>query len=174
MGTFRLYPAHCAIPKISEGDRIIAAAALLQALNGTEPESAMQRRHHIAILTKLTEILDKPIGRREPRVPPTHQPSASTDPTHPATLRKTKRVHQQKTRNNNPYATFLQEREKTKPQSNSIFITSEGEHNPQPNNVPITSKGENEPAAQPTPRPTPVPVTQDNYSTAWTTTISRI
>ena len=61
-GTFRLYPAHCRTPTISEGDRtIMAATDLLRALQGIEPQSAAQRRRHIEILQRLTAILHKPL-----------------------------------------------------------------------------------------------------------------
>ena len=54
-GTFRLYPMHCRPPTISEGDRIVAAAAdLLAALEQNEPASVTQRRQHTKILTQLT------------------------------------------------------------------------------------------------------------------------
>ena len=119
-GTFRLYPVHCRVPTTSEGDRIIAAAAdLLEALKGKEPESAAQRRQHVKILKQLTEILHKPTqGRQEPRVDATPAPTGgapltSTNPTHPTTLRNTKRIHQRRTRNNNPYQPFLEERRAT-------------------------------------------------------------
>ena len=115
-GTFRLYPVHCRVPTTSEGDRIIAAAAdLLEALKGKEPESATQQRQHVKILKQLTQILHKPTqGRQEPRVdatpaPTGGAPSLSTNPTHPTTLRNTKRIHQRRTRNNNPYKPFLDE-----------------------------------------------------------------
>ena len=131
-GTFRLYPTHCRAPTISEGDRIIAAAAdLLRALKGQEPESAAQQRQHMEILKQLTEILHKPMqGRQELRVeaaPTTLEgmPSSSANPTHPAILRSTRRVHQQRTRKNNPYQAFLDERQA--PQRERAQETSKGE-----------------------------------------------
>lgn len=65
-GTFRLYPAHCKPPTISEDDRIVMAAAdLITALDGREPESVKQWRQHVKNLQQLTTILNKPIGRRQ-------------------------------------------------------------------------------------------------------------
>ena len=50
-GTFRLYPAHCRTPTISEGDRIVLAAAdLVDILKKEQPESVRERRGHVSIL----------------------------------------------------------------------------------------------------------------------------
>ena len=144
-GTFRLYPAHCRTPTISESDRIITAAAdLLEALGEKEPESATQRRKHVIILDKLQEVLHKPLTHTAaPRVG--GEPTTSADPTHPATLRNTKRTHRRRTRNNNPFHQFLDQ-------------TPQGNETP----VPCTSEGGDKQNDNcPTNKPGPMEITQD-------------
>ena len=85
----------------------------MAALQQNEPDSATQRRQHTKILTQLTDILNKPIGRQLPRVD--IAPSTSTDHTHPSVLRMTKRVHQRRTRSNNPYDSFLNDQQTATP-----------------------------------------------------------
>ena len=112
-GTFRLYPAHCRTPTISEGDKIIMAAAdPVDAMRVTQPKSILERKEWVSALKQQTNILQKPLSpqaqqseqlrvkeHQEPRVSGT--PSTSADPTHPDILRKTKRIHQRTTRNIN-------------------------------------------------------------------------
>ena len=53
-GTFRLYPAHCRTPTISEGDQIILAAAdLVDILKIKQPELVSKRHEHVRILKQL-------------------------------------------------------------------------------------------------------------------------
>ena len=55
-----MYPAHCKPPTISEGDKIIAAAAeLFKILKLKEPDSVRERREHVSILKQLQLILNK-------------------------------------------------------------------------------------------------------------------
>ena len=112
-GTYQIFPAHCAIPTISEGDLTIAAAAdLMRELRATIPTTTQQKVRHAEALRDLTNILN---NGRAPRVDQQGPPRVKTqsaprvvtggstaDPTNPATLRTTKRVHQRKTRNNTP------------------------------------------------------------------------
>ena len=112
-GTYQIFPAHCQMPTISEGELTIQAATeLLRELKASAPETVAQKVRHIKILRNLDNILK---NREPPRVNDHGPPRVETrgeprvgatgttaDPTHPAKLRTAKRVHQRKTRNNMP------------------------------------------------------------------------
>ena len=56
-GTYQIFPAHCKVPTISEGDLTIQAATdLLRELTTTIPETAAQKVRHVKILRELTDI----------------------------------------------------------------------------------------------------------------------
>ena len=92
-GTFRLYPAHYRTPTVSEGDRIILAAAdLVDVLKMKQPELVRERRKHVSMLKQLMLVLNEklPHQTQAPRV--REEPSTSVNPTHPnnATHNKTR------------------------------------------------------------------------------------
>ena len=54
-GTYQIFPAHCKIPTISEGDLTIQAATeLLRDMKASPPEIAAQKVHHIKYCVILT------------------------------------------------------------------------------------------------------------------------
>ena len=105
-GTYRIYPAHCAIPTIPKADKsIIAATELVRELNASTPSNAAIKCRHAKAIQQLTAILtNTPFLRvgdnAAPRVE--RQQSSSIDHTNRQTILSTKYVHQRRTRNNTP------------------------------------------------------------------------
>ncbi|KAL7538190.1 hypothetical protein ACHAXR_008359, partial [Thalassiosira sp. AJA248-18] len=121
-GTYELFPSHCNVPSISEGDRtIIAATDLLHEIGAYVPTTAAGKCAHSKILHKLTSVLGiathgKKGGNRNgtpsrvnagsPRVQ--NDATTSIDTTSPRVVRATRQVHQRHTRNNTPVPTTMQ------------------------------------------------------------------
>ena len=59
-GTFRLYPAHCRAPTISEGDKIIMTTVdLIVMMKRTQPKDILERKEWVSILKKSHKHLAK-------------------------------------------------------------------------------------------------------------------
>ena len=117
-GTYKLYPAHCKAPVMSEADRtIVAASDLMKMLKIEVPTSADLKCKHASVIDQLTAILEnRPVPRVDTRASPrvdTYSPprvageaTTSTNLTDPKTVRSTRYVHQRQTRNNTPMPTI--------------------------------------------------------------------
>jgi hypothetical protein len=118
--TWRLYPAHCSVPILSEHDQMLRAAAnLLKQLGLTIPASATAKIKHLAAIRKLTKIMGKytpaPLpSAAPPRVgtatpprvvvaAPLRVPTSLNNITAPHNVRGLPIVHQCHMRNNNPF-----------------------------------------------------------------------
>jgi len=110
--TYKVYPAHCSPPTISEYDRtVLAADALLRQLHSITPLSAASKVKHAKIIEQLTAIIT---NKQAPRVEDTGSPrvtrtSTSTNATSPRVIQNTRYVHQRRTRNNIPMPTVMEE-----------------------------------------------------------------
>ena len=122
----KLFPTHCRMPTISEGDEtIIAAEELVKELSdGSKKLNCEQKLKHAKVLKQLTNILKhRPPQRVVPEtpqrvgVPSTSNdspqrvgvPSTSNDTTAPRIIRTTRHIHQRHTRSNKPMETIPEE-----------------------------------------------------------------
>ncbi len=118
--TWRLYPAHCQVPVSSQHDlSIVAAADLLKVFRSTVPNSSADKIKHVQAIRKLTAIMngqqtDTPtVDAPTPRVvapfsrvatpPPPRAATTSNNIMTPNAIRQMPLIHQQHTRNNNPF-----------------------------------------------------------------------
>jgi hypothetical protein len=118
--TWQLYPTHCQIPILSKNDKMLLAAGdIFKQLGGTMPAMASAKMNHLAAIRQLTAIMSAQPGAptpvptaprvetaTPPRVPVAAPPRGATSLntiTSPRTIRLLPSVHQQVTRNNNPF-----------------------------------------------------------------------
>ena len=110
--TTKLFPAHCAIPSISEEDKtIVAAAELVKVLEAAVSIPTAAKIEHAKIINELTRIIENhPTSRVDtPTQTRVGTPTSSHDATAPRMLRKQKKVHQQRTRSNTPMPSIPEE-----------------------------------------------------------------
>ena len=109
----KLFPTHCKMPTISEGDEtIIAAEELVRELSdGNKKLKCEQKLEYAKILKQLTDILKhRPPQRVAPETPQrVDVPSTSNDTTAPRVVKTTRQVHQRHTRSNTPMETIPEE-----------------------------------------------------------------
>ena len=101
----KLFPAHCNVPTITDLDKTLAAAGeLARILKATVSIPTRKKLEHINIIKKLSAIINSHPASRvgtqpAPRVGAT---TSSHDATAPRVLRTQPRIHQRRTRSNNP------------------------------------------------------------------------
>ncbi len=59
-GSYKLFPTHCTVPTISEGDRtIISAYDILDAMKAAKPDTARSRVEYARVLERLSKIVQQ-------------------------------------------------------------------------------------------------------------------
>ena len=98
--TYKLYPAHCRLPVISENNEtLITAQDMLKAYKQLMGKRTVDKIAHTRLVQRLSDI----ICNRAPRTAqqqPVLAPATSSDPTGPPAIQKLRPVHNMKTCSN--------------------------------------------------------------------------